>query len=41
MPAISVILPVYNGMPYLKESVQSLLEQDYMDFENFIGHKIP
>ena len=36
MPAISVILPVYNGMPYLKESVQSLLEQDCSDFEILI-----
>ncbi|MCB9046914.1 MAG: glycosyltransferase [Chitinophagales bacterium] len=33
MPGISVILPVYNGLPYLKESVESVLAQTYNDFE--------
>ena len=33
MPNISVLLPVYNGLPYLKESIQSLLDQDYEDFD--------
>lgn len=33
MPNISVLLPVYNGMPYLRESLESLLAQDYEDFD--------
>lgn len=32
-PMISVILPVYNVAPYLKECLNSLLEQTYTDFE--------
>lgn len=32
-PAVSVILPVYNGGAYLIESVQSVLEQTLCDFE--------
>ncbi|MBS1774583.1 MAG: glycosyltransferase [Bacteroidetes bacterium] len=36
MPDISVILPVYNGMPYLKESVSSVLSQQNADFELLI-----
>lgn len=33
MPAVSVILPVYNGMPYLPEAVDSILEQSLKDLE--------
>jgi glycosyltransferase involved in cell wall biosynthesis len=33
---ISVILPVYNGMKYLKQSVESVLNQDIGDFEFLI-----
>lgn len=33
---ISVILPVYNGMGYLEKSVQSVLEQNYPDYEFLI-----
>lgn len=29
-------MSVYNGMPYLKEAVQSILEQTYKDFEFII-----
>jgi len=29
---LSVILPVYNGMPYLPEAVESILTQTYTDF---------
>ncbi len=36
MPAISVILPVYNGGDYLKQSVQSVLSQTFEDFECLI-----
>ena len=33
MPLISVLMPVYNGMPHLKEAVESILNQDFRDFE--------
>lgn len=33
---ISVILPVYNGIPYLKDSVESVLKQNFQDFEFII-----
>ena len=36
MPAISVILPVYNGMKYLPQSVESVLKQHWVDFEFLI-----
>ena len=29
---LSVILPVYNGMPFIKESIASLLNQTYQNF---------
>ena len=29
---LSVILPVYNGMPYLPQAIESLLGQTYQDF---------
>ena len=32
-PDISVVLPVYNGLPYLKESVSSVLDQQFKNFE--------
>ncbi len=32
-PFISVILPVYNGEQFLKESIHSILEQTYTHFE--------
>lgn len=33
MPLISVVLPVYNVAPYLKESLDSILNQTIQDFE--------
>ncbi len=33
MPKVSVILPTYNRLPMLKEAVQSVLAQDFEDFE--------
>jgi len=35
-PAISVILPVYNGKPYLEASIKSLLAQELEEFELLI-----
>lgn len=35
-PDISVIMSVYNGMPYVIESVKSILEQTYKNFEFII-----
>src|SRR5574337_783198 len=36
MPKISVILPVYNGLPYLESAINSILEQSFDDFEFLI-----
>ena len=36
MVAISIILPVYNGIKYLHQSVSSVLKQDFKDFEFLI-----
>ena len=33
---LTVIIPVYNGMPFLKEAVQSILNQTYEDFHLLI-----
>src|SRR3990167_10971452 len=35
-PKISVIMSVYNGMPFLKEAVASILKQTYRNFEFII-----
>lgn len=32
-PAFTVLLPVYNGMPYLRDAVESVLAQDFTDYE--------
>ena len=36
-PKISVITPVYNGLPYIKECVKSVLEQDVQQWEMLIS----
>lgn len=36
MPKLSVILPVYNGAKYIKEAVESILNQTYQDFDLFV-----
>lgn len=36
-PALSVVLPVHNGMPYVERSVASVLAQTFTDFELLIG----
>jgi len=35
-PMISVIMPVYNSEKYLKEAIESILNQSYKDFELII-----
>lgn len=35
-PLVSVILPVYNGLPYLEEAVNSVLSQSFRNFELII-----
>lgn len=37
MPRISVLMPVYNGMPYIPEAVESVLAQDERDWELVIS----
>lgn len=37
MTRVSIGLPVYNGMPYLPEAVESLLAQDHADLEIVIS----
>jgi glycosyltransferase involved in cell wall biosynthesis len=32
-PTISVLLPVYNGQAYLRQAIDSILNQSYQDFE--------
>ena len=33
VPRVSVLMCVYNGMPYLEQSVMSILDQTFQDFE--------
>ena len=33
MPAVSIIMPVYNAAPYLEEAIGSMLKQTYTDLE--------
>ena len=35
-PSISVIMPVYNGEKYLREAIDSILNQTFVDFEFII-----
>ena len=36
IPEISVIIPVFNAAPFLKESIESILNQTFSDFELLI-----
>ena len=36
MPAISVIMPVFNTRKYVGKAIQSILSQTFSDFEFFI-----
>ena len=35
-PKVTVLMPVYNGEKYLKEAIESILNQDFTDFEFLI-----
>jgi hypothetical protein len=35
-PSVSVLFPVYNGAPYLKDAIECILNQTYDDFEIII-----
>lgn len=37
IPRVSVVMPVHNGMPYVEETVASILAQTMTDFEFVIG----
>ena len=34
---ISVLIPIYNGIEFIDESVQSVINQTYCDWELLIG----
>ena len=36
IPRVSVIFPVYNAQAFLRESIDSILAQTYLDFELLI-----
>lgn len=37
MPRVSVLMPVYNGMPYICEAIKSVLSQEFQDWELVIS----
>jgi glycosyltransferase involved in cell wall biosynthesis len=37
IPQITIITPVYNGLPYIKECIDSVLAQDFQDWEMLIS----
>ncbi len=36
-PAISIVTPVWNGLPYIKETIDSVLAEEFQDWELLIG----
>lgn len=36
-PAISILTPVWNGLPYLKETVESVLMQEFQNWEMIVA----
>jgi glycosyltransferase involved in cell wall biosynthesis len=32
-PKVTVLMPVYNGLPYLRQAIESVLDQTFTDFE--------
>ena len=39
-PKVSVLMPVYNGGKYLKEAIQSILDQTFQDYEFLILYDV-
>lgn len=37
-PIVSVLMPVYNGLPYIEETIASVLAQTFQDWELVIGN---
>jgi glycosyltransferase involved in cell wall biosynthesis len=37
MPAITILMPVWNGLPFIREAVDSVLAQDFSDWELIIS----
>ena len=35
-PKVDVIIPTFNGLPYLKETIKSILGQTYQDFDLYV-----
>lgn len=33
MPFLSIIVPIYNVEPYLRKCIESILKQEFVDFE--------
>ena len=36
MPKISIVLPTYNGEKYIRQSIQSIINQTFRDWELII-----
>ncbi len=36
MPKVSIVLPTYNGEKYIRESVESIINQSFTDWELII-----
>ena len=37
-PLLSIVIPVKNGMPYIKSTIESVLNQDFQDYELIISN---
>lgn len=37
-PLLSIVIPVKNGMPYIKSTIESVLSQDFQDYELIISN---